>query len=552
MIFFAGVLACAAVVVVGVSYKRAHSVVEPIKEMTTLVEKMAKQDFTRSVTTTGAMYEEIGTTIDALLSFQEACRFGNRAFIRGDLNRALANYQNLLEISKRLHIEVGEQTMYLNIGNVFRQRGETGNAMEYYENALSMANSLLAKAKADGVDERDDMDRVASAYHNIALVHMDKGEYDEAMSRLEDAQAIDETLGNKRGLARRYDAMGLVMMRQGRNSQAESKFKDAMKAASAEDYDRGMAYIACHTGELYKGQSNWTTAESNFQQAVDLAEKSEELWLEVYAMQQLAEVMDQLDEPSHEIRRKAEQLRRSIQFKKSVVFVIDYSGSMGTQDRLKAAVAGAREILDSQVNPQDDASIITFNITVQQVLPLTQKGDYKDRKDSPIHRALDGVRYPDLRTAFFDALGKALEDLNKIESSEHRWVIALTDGQDNSSVKYSLDALEGITGDRQRKVRRPTVEGFIRDNHLDVNLIIIGVGEELKKQIGDEVHRTARGVRMTFEELLKSVCASIPQGKYLSVVDSRNVQLDIEKAFQEVGVLMAQLELGGATDEYRG
>jgi hypothetical protein len=52
--------------------------------------------------------------------------------------------------------------------------------------------------------------------------------------------------------------------------------------------------------------------------------------------------------------------------------------------------------------------------------------------------------------------------------------------------------------------------------------------------------------------LLRSVCESIPQGKYLSVVDSRNVQLDIEKAFREVGVLMAQLELGGATDEYRG
>ena len=57
---------------------------------------------------------------------------------------------------------------------------------------------------------------------------------------------------------------------------------------------------------------------------------------------------------------------------------------------------------------------------------------------------------------------------------------------------------------------------------------------------------------MNFEELLRSVCESIPQGKYLSVVDSRNVQLDIEKAFKEVGVLMAQLEVGGATDDYRG
>jgi Mg-chelatase subunit ChlD len=374
------------------------------------------------------------------------------------------------------------------------------------------------------------------------------------MSRLEDAQAIDETLGNKRGLARRYDAMGLVLMRQGRHNEARDKFDEAMGLASAGGYDRALAYITYHMGEFYRTQSDWRNAKTSFEQAIDLGERTEESWLEVFAMQQLAEVLDQLDEPSHEVRRKAEQLKRTIQFKKSVVLVIDYSGSMGTQDRLKAAVAGAREILESQVNPQDDVSIVTFNVRVQQVLPLTQKGEYKERRDSPIHRALDSIKYPDFKTAFFDALGKALEDLNLIESSEHRWVIALTDGQDNSSVRYSLDALEGISTekDRQRKKGRPTIESFIRNNHLDVNLIIIGVGEELKKAIDKPVRSRVTGRQMNFEELLRSVCESIPQGKYLSVVDSRNVQLDIEKAFKEVGVLMAQLEVGGATDDYRG
>ena len=547
-----GVLAVVAVAVAAASYKRGRSVVEPIKEMTHLVEKMAKQDFTRSITATGAMYEEIGTTVDALLSFQEACRFGNQAFIRGDLSRALANYQNLLEISKRLHIEVGEQTMYLNIGNVFRQRGDTGNAQDYYERALAVANALLEKAKTDGTEETDVMDRIASVYHNMALLEMDRGEHDKAMSKLEDAEAIDKTLGNKRGLARRYDAMGLVMMRQERYTQARSHFDDAGKLASAEGYDRGLAYISYHMGEFHASQSDLKKAKASFQQAIELAERTEEFWLQVYSMQQLADVYDQLDEPSHDVRRNAERLRRSIQFKKSVVFVIDYSGSMRTQDRIRAAVAGARAIFESQVNPQDEVSIITFNITLQQVLPLTKKGEYQDPKESPIHRALDSIKYPNYSTAFYDALGKALEDLNRIESSEHRWVIALSDGQDNSSKRFSLDAVKGLVTekDRKRKKRPLTIEGFIRDNHLDVNLIIIGVGEELKKEIDKDVRSRVAGRRMNFEELLKSVCESIPQGQYFSVVDSRDVQLDIEKAFKQVGVLMAQLEVGGATDDY--
>jgi hypothetical protein len=158
-----GVLAVVAVVVTMASYNRGNAVVEPIKEMTRLVEKMSQQDFTRGLTTTGAMYEEIGTTVDALLSFQEAMRFGNRAFIRGDLNRALANYQNLLEISQRLNIQVGEQTMFMNIGNVFRQRGDTGNARQYYNRALEIAKEMLEEAKQKGLPTFDQILLVGGA-----------------------------------------------------------------------------------------------------------------------------------------------------------------------------------------------------------------------------------------------------------------------------------------------------------------------------------------------------------------------------------------------------
>ncbi|MCK5389373.1 MAG: tetratricopeptide repeat protein, partial [Candidatus Thorarchaeota archaeon] len=186
-----GILIAVGAVVSVVSSRRGEAIVEPIREMTRLVNKMAKQDFTRGVTTAGAMYEEVGTTVDALLSFQEACRFGNQAFIRGDLRRALANYQNLLEISKRLQIEAGEQTMLLNIGNVFRQRGDTTSAMDHYNQSIEISNRLLERAKEDGADEKDAMMRIASTFHNMALVEMDRGNADKAMTLLEDAEAID-------------------------------------------------------------------------------------------------------------------------------------------------------------------------------------------------------------------------------------------------------------------------------------------------------------------------------------------------------------------------
>jgi tetratricopeptide (TPR) repeat protein len=547
-----GILAAVAAAVSIVSTRRGRAVVEPITEMTRLVEKMARQDFTRGVTTAGAMYEEVGTTVDALLSFQEAMRFGNQAFIRGDLRRALANYQNLLEVSRRLKIEIGEQTMLLNIGNVFRQRGDTKNAGDFYNQSLVISNRVLEKAKEEGANEKDAMTRIASVYHNMALVEMDQGNADKAMKLLEDAQAIDLTLKNSYGLARRYDAMGLVLMKDGRYSQAQSRFAEAEKLAKSIGYERSLAYINYHEGELYQVQGNWKKAESSYNQAIKFGEDTDELWLVVFAMQRLADVLDQLNKPSHDMRRKAERLRRSILFKKSVTFVIDYSGSMQAQQRIKAAVNGAEEILRTQVNPQDAVSIIIFNSTYREVLPLTLKGEY-DEDESPIFRALGALKYPNYSTAFYDALGRALEELNKIESSEHRWVIALTDGQDNSSNTYSLDALEGIVSqsDKLKRKRKLTIEGFIRDNHLDVNLIVIGVGQELKVPVDKKKVRSQKtGRQMAIEELLQSICENIPQGQYLSVVDSIDVRMDIERAFDTVGVLMAQLEVGGTTVDY--
>jgi tetratricopeptide (TPR) repeat protein len=547
------VLAVVAGVISVVSYRRAHSVIEPITEMTRLVNKMARQDFTRGITTAGSMYEEVGTTVDALLSFQEAARFGNQAFIRGDLNRALANYQNLLEISRRLEIDVGEQIMLLNIGNVFRQRGDTGNAMDYYTQSMAIAESILQRTKEDGVDEKAALSRIASLYHNMALVEMDRGHADKSMKLLEDAEAIDRTMKNQYGLAKRFDAMGLVMMRDGRYSQALSKFDEAKDIAKSIDYLRSLAYIHYHEGELYQVQGKWKKAEDNYNEAISYGQETDELWLVVFSMQRLADVLDQRNKPSHDVRRKAEKLRRSIMFKKSVTFVIDYSGSMQAQNRIRAAVRGALEILYTQVNPQDAVSVIVFNSSYRELLPLTIKGE-RDDDENKIVRTLKSLKYPNYATAFYDALGRALEELEKIESSEHRWIIALTDGQDNSSETYSLDVLEGIITekDRMRRKRPLTIEGFIRDHHLDVNLLIIGVGQELSQKADTDKRITSRqtGQPITTEELFESICERIPQGQYLSVVDSSNVRLDIERAFEKVGVLMAQLEVGGTTTDY--
>jgi hypothetical protein len=82
--------------------------------------------------------------------------------------------------------------------------------------------------------------------------------------------------------------------------------------------------------------------------------------------------------------------------------------------------------------------------------------------------------------------------------------------------------------------------------------LIIGVGQELRDRADTDrrIKSSRTGDLITTEELLESICDHIPQGQYISVVDSTNVKLDIERAFEKVGVLMAQLEVGGTTVDY--
>ena len=202
--------------------------------------------------------------------------------------------------------------MLLNIGNVFRQRGDTVSAMEHYNQSIEISNRLLERAKEDGSDEKDAMMRVASTYHNMALVEMDRGNADKAMTLLEDAEAIDLIIKNSYGLARRYDAMGLVLMKDGRYSQAQSKFDEAQKTAKSIGYDRSLAYIHYHEGELYQVQGKWKKAENEYNDSIKFGQETDELWLVVFAMQKLADVLDQLNKPSHDMRRKSENLKRSI------------------------------------------------------------------------------------------------------------------------------------------------------------------------------------------------------------------------------------------------
>ena len=106
----------------------------------------------------------------------------------------------------------------------------------------------------------------------------------------------------------------------------------------------------------------------------------------------------------------------------TTLLVIDVSGSMAVEGKLRAAQAAAHAYID-QMRADDQAGVLAFNVESDLLQPIT-------RNRQALHEAVDALETHN-DTALYDAL---LEGVDLLESIQGRKaIIALTDGMDNSS-----------------------------------------------------------------------------------------------------------------------
>lgn len=120
-------------------------------------------------------------------------------FIRDYLGRydeAMAIYKKALEQSD----DVFEQAeIYGCIGNVFATQGHYDSAMEAFVAGVELKESLSAKAPS-----------LATSYHNIASMYIEKNKYDEAVSFLQKAEEIYKENNDSLGFAFVASAMAAI------------------------------------------------------------------------------------------------------------------------------------------------------------------------------------------------------------------------------------------------------------------------------------------------------------------------------------------------------
>ncbi len=113
----------------------------------------------------------------------------------------------------------------------------------------------------------------------------------------------------------------------------------------------------------------------------------------------------------------------------AIAIVMDHSGSMG-ETRVKIVQEQVYSFLKNKINPKDEIYLIKYDNNVELL-------------SYPVHHALNdfrpgfvnGFSYFGGGTAFYDAVGKGIESLGNSKLNK-KFVIALTDGLENSSKRY--------------------------------------------------------------------------------------------------------------------
>jgi Ca-activated chloride channel family protein len=138
----------------------------------------------------------------------------------------------------------------------------------------------------------------------------------------------------------------------------------------------------------------------------------------------------------------------------NVLLVLDTSGSMVQEDRLKNAKAGLGAFL-AQVAPQDRVGLTAFSDQIRPLVPLGAIADNKAR----LQQAIAGVN-ADGGTKIYDVTASAVAEVAKVaDKSRINAVVLLTDGEDTDSSRRAEDVVRELKaqGDSSRRVRVFTI-----------------------------------------------------------------------------------------------
>ena len=244
----------------------------------------------------GAAYHDLNKLPEALANFQQSLEIrkkiadqggiaqslGQMARVQDELGQsdaALTSFKAALEINKKIGNKAGLLSNLINLGKFYYDHGKNDEALKFGSEALQLARELQ--------DEPDQ----ALCLNNIGSAYSNKGDYQAALTNYQQAYEIrnrlklPEAIESLRNLAE----MNFIL---GEYDTAQTQFLKALEA-SRDAKDKEMLALDSSTmGVLFAAQGKYDSALNYLQQAMDgFKQVNDRTWYSVEALARYGDVL---------------------------------------------------------------------------------------------------------------------------------------------------------------------------------------------------------------------------------------------------------------------
>ncbi|MHA2098829.1 MAG: tetratricopeptide repeat protein [Candidatus Kariarchaeaceae archaeon] len=177
--------------------------------------------------------------------------------IKGDTDKSLDNYQQSLEIRKKLGQQAEIAKLINNIGMTNWGAGKHNLALENFFEVLEIFKSS------------DDQVKIGYVLHNIGLVHSTKGDLNSALEFVNQSLDIFRSSEYKEGMAMSHNTIGNVYLLQGELDQALNAYNEAATIFELLAYIEDLIFVLTNMGDVYFQKAEFQLAKNHLQRALE-------------------------------------------------------------------------------------------------------------------------------------------------------------------------------------------------------------------------------------------------------------------------------------------
>jgi tetratricopeptide (TPR) repeat protein/serine phosphatase RsbU (regulator of sigma subunit) len=179
-----------------------------------------------------------------------------------DPSKGIEIGERVMELAKKLNHKRGLAFCYNNLAVIYLDKGDYQQSLKYNTWSLEIKKELKLK------------DKIPGSLNNIGLVYKNIGEYDKALSFYFEALKVNEELRNKKWIATNLSNIAIVYKEMKNFEKADEYYKQALKVIDPKEEPAQFMNINTGLGNLFLQKKEYKKAMEHYRKIEDFLEEN--------------------------------------------------------------------------------------------------------------------------------------------------------------------------------------------------------------------------------------------------------------------------------------